>query len=153
MLNMEEKIPLKNLCNWQLGFRRIESAGDVIIPPNVTLRIARGEVIAQCQSGNRLFVGTDGIGSHAKIYIDDKDTRIDVGFEDADSKTEQKILSADKVKSLFELKTLSSFKKGVSENVQTQAEKNALAEAIKTLKINDYDRVKFVEEYTGFKIQ
>lgn len=152
-LNMDEKIAIKNLCNWDLGFRRIESVGDVSIPPNATVRtLTRSEVIAQCQSNNTLFVGTDGMGSHARIYIVDKPTRIEVGFETEDSKETQNILSEDTMKSIYDLKTISAFKKRVKENVITHAEKSKFAEYAKKAKINDYDKIKFVEEYTGFKI-
>lgn len=152
MLNMDEKIPVKNLCNWQLGFKRIESIGDVLIPAKVTIRLPRGEVISQCQAGNRLFVGTDTFGSHARVFIDDLDTRVEVGFEKPENKKGQMVLTEDKIQSLYELKTLSTFKKNVEECVKTQAEKSLFAEYAKKLKVNDYDKIRFVEEHTGFKI-
>lgn len=152
MLNMDEKILVKNLCNWTVGFKRIESIGDVSIPPKVSMHLSRGEIIAQCQSGNKLFSGSDGMGSHARIYITDKDTRVEVGFEQPDSKVEQKVLSEERLQYLYGLKTLAAFKKNVMEDVQSQGEKEALAEAAKRLKVNDYDKIKFVEEYTGFKV-
>ena len=152
MLNMDEKILVKNLCNWTVGFKRIESIGDVSIPPKVSMHLSRGEIIAQCQSGNKLFAGSDGMGSHARIYITDKDTRVEVGFEQPDSKVEQKVLSEERLQYLYGLKTLAAFKKNVMEDVQSQGEKEALAEAAKRLKVNDYDKIKFVEEYTGFKV-
>ena len=31
-LNMDEKIQIRNLCNWALSFKRIDSIGDVLIP-------------------------------------------------------------------------------------------------------------------------
>ena len=152
MLNMDEKVPVKNLCNWQVEFKRIESIGDVIIPARVTVRLPRGEVISQCQSDNRLFVGTDTMGSHARVFIDDLDTRIEVGFENPEDKKSQNVLTEEKIRSMYELKTLSAFKKNVQENVKTQAEKNLLVEYAKKAKINDYDKIKFTEEYTGYKI-
>ena len=55
-LNMDEKIQIRNLCNWALSFKRIDSIGDVLIPANSTMRVARGEVFTQAQSGNNLLL-------------------------------------------------------------------------------------------------
>ena len=100
-LNMDEKIQIRNLCNWALSFKRIDSIGDVLIPANSTMRIARGEVFTQAQSGNNLFTGTDGLGSHARIYIDDRDTRVELDFESEDRKRTQNVISDDKIKEIF----------------------------------------------------
>ena len=69
-LNLEEKVTVKNIAGWTVGFKRIESQGDVTIPKEGTVRLTRSEIIAQTQSGNRLFNGTDDRGSHATLYID-----------------------------------------------------------------------------------
>ena len=139
-LNMDEKIQIRNLCNWAVSFKRIDSVGDVLVPANSTMRIARGEVFTQVQSGNNLFTGTDGIGSHARIYIDDKDTRVELDFESEDGKKTQNIISDDKIKEIFAIKTKTAFEKAVISN------------AVKKFKFNEYDRIKFIEEYTGMKI-
>lgn len=150
---MDEKIQIKNLCNWSVSFQRIDSNGDVLIPANTTVRIARGEIISQVQSNNVLFVGTDGVGSHARVYILDKDTRIELGFEDSDGKHTQNIINDEKIKEIFSIKSKTAFEKAIKDSIVTQAEKAVLADAVKKFKLNEYDKVKFIETYTEMAIQ
>jgi hypothetical protein len=53
---------------------------------------------------------------------------------------------------MFDKKTLPAFKKAVEENIVTRAEKFSLLSIIKTLKINEYDKIAFCEEYCGAKV-
>ncbi|MCM3274532.1 hypothetical protein M3691_38165, partial [Paenibacillus elgii] len=80
-LKLDEKVNVKNLCNWDLYFYRIESVGEIKVPPNGFVRLTRHEIQSQVFNGNKFFVGIDGNGAHPKLYIDDKATRILVGFE------------------------------------------------------------------------
>lgn len=79
--NLEKKVTVRSIAEWTTGFQRIETNGDVTIPPNGTVRLSRGEIISQVQNGNLLFTGIDGQGSHATLYIEDKPTRIEADFE------------------------------------------------------------------------
>lgn len=152
-LNLDEKVQIKNLCAWDLYFKRLESNGDVKIPSKGVVRLTRAEIQAQSLGGNVMFNGTDGIGSNARIYIDDKPTRILLDFEQEDSKEEQKILTPDKVKQILEYKTFATFQKHIEESVVTQAEKLILVEEAKKLKLNDYEKINFIQEYTGYKFE
>lgn len=152
-LNMDEKIQIKNLCNWSISFKRLDSIGDVLIPANTTVRISRGEVFSQAQSNNVLFTGVDGVGSHARIYIMDKDTRIGLDFEDADGKRTQNIINEEKIKEIFSIKAKNAFEKAIRDSIVTQAEKAVLVESVKKLKFNEYDKVKFIESYTGMIVK
>lgn len=151
-LNMDEKISVKNLCEWTVSFKRLDVMGDVLINANTTVRLPRGEVYSQVQSGNNLFTGTDGIGSHARIYIEDKDTRVDLDFEDAEGKNPQLIVDDNKIKELFAIKTKSAFEKAVRTSVVTNAEKAKLAVSVKKFKLNELDKAQFIQEYTGMSI-
>jgi len=150
-LNMDEKITIKNLCDFYLYFNRINGVGDIAMPPRTSMRIDRGEVISQAQINNIMFVGEDGNGSHARIFIDDKDTRIELGFETEE--TPQVVISDDKVKSAFGAKTKTAFKKAIEELAHTYPEKVSLVKAVKKLGLNEYDKIKFIEEYTGLKVE
>jgi hypothetical protein len=149
--NLDEKVTIKNLCEWELAFSRIESPGSVTIPARGINRLPRSEIQAQVFSGNIMFTGNDGKGSHARIYIDDKDTRVLIGFEEEGSKEEQNVLTPDKVKKILEYKTIDTFKKHVEKEVIHAGEKAMLFEEAKRQKLNDYEKIKFIEEYTGFK--
>lgn len=148
--DINQKVVVKNMCSWGVGFQRINSNGDVSIVPHGQVTLMADEIIAQCYANNKLFVGNDGRGSHANIFIDNKDLRVELEFEGAEDT--QNIITEDKVKSLFELKTLSTFKKRFEETIVTDAEKALVVDLIKKLKINDYDKIMYVEAYTGYKV-
>lgn len=150
-LDMDKKIEVKNLCDWDLYFDRIETNGSVRIPKNGKIRLSRAEIQAQVYDNNVMFSGTDGEGSHARIYVDDKDTRVLLTFEEDDDKSKQSVLNEEVVEQLLEYKTQKAFEKNVKEKVKTQAEKNFLVEESKRQKLNDYEKINFIEEYSGFK--
>ena len=149
-IRMEDKITITSIAPWVTGFHRILTVGDVSIAPNGQIRVSREEVLAQGQSNNKLITGIDGMGSHATLYIEDEWTRKELGFDTEDSK--QVVVDKKLVKEIFDKKTLASFKKAVEENIVTRAEKFSLLSMIKTLKINEYDKVAFCEEYCGAKL-
>lgn len=151
-LNMDEKITVKNLCEWTVSFRRLDGIGDILINANSTIRLPRGEVYSQVQSGNNLFVGTDGVGSHARIYIDDKDTRVDLDFEDTEGKKTQLVVDDNKIKEVFAIKTKNAFEKAVREVIVTNAEKAKLAGGVKKYKLNEFDKIQFIRDYTGMPV-
>lgn len=151
-LNLEQKVTIKSIANWTTGFKRIETNGDVTIPPNGTVRLQRSEIIAQIQNGNRLLLGIDDRGSHATLYVDDKPTRIEVDFDSEDGTVTQSVLTIDAVKKLFDYKTMKTFETKLQELIVTRAEKHAIANIIRKEKINDHEKVKLVENYTGVSI-
>lgn len=150
-LNLDAKVTVKSIAGWDTGFARRLEFGDVTIVPNGSVRLSRNEIIAQVLGGNKLFTGVDGIGSHATLFIDDKATRREVEFES--ETTKQNVFSDSKVRELFDIKSLDSFKRRFKEEIYTRAEKFAVIEAIKRLALNDYSKIRFVEEYTGYKVQ
>lgn len=151
-LNMEQKVTVRSIAGWPTGFRRIETQGDVTIPQEGTVRLPRSEIISQIQNGNRLFTGIDSRGSHATLYVEDKATRLEVEFDSESEKRTQSIISTDIVQKLFSYKTIKTFEEKLKEIVVTRAEKYALTQIIKKLKLNDHEKIRIVENYTGYKI-
>lgn len=151
-LNMEKKVTVRNIAGWPVGFRRIETIGDVTVPKEGTVRLTRSEIIAQIQSGNRLFNGIDSRGSHATLYIEDEPTRLEVDFDSKEEKRKQVILDTDIVKKLFEYKTMKTFEDKLYEFVVTRAEKFAITQIVKKLKLNDHEKIRLIEDYTGYKV-
>ena len=90
------------------------------------------------------------MGTHATLYIEDEWTRKELGFDTDDKK--QTVINKKLVKDMFDKKTLPAFKKAVEENIVTRAEKFSLLSIIKTLKINEHDKIAFCEEYCGAKV-
>ena len=151
-LNLETKITVKNIAGWSVGFARIETIGDVNIMPEGSTKLSRSEVIAQVQNGNKLFCGVDDHGSHATIFITDEATRKYLDFDSDDDKRKQAIFTDNLVKDVFAKKTQSSFENAFKEAFQTRAEKYAVIQSIKRNKINDYAKIRFAEDYTGYKV-
>lgn len=151
-LNLDQKVTVRNIAGWNVTFSRINGIGDVIITADGSTKLSRNEIISQIQNGNRLFTGRYGDGSHPTLVVDDEATRKEVDFEDENGK-KQIVFSDSVVTKLFALKNNETFKKNFKESIQTRAEKYAVIQAIKRLKINDYSKIRFVEDYTGFKIQ
>lgn len=147
---LDKKVTVRSIAPWLTGSARKTTIGDISIPPKGSVLLTREEVIAQAQNGNRLISGIDSLGSHATWYIEDAFTRKELSFDD-DSK-KQAFLSEDIVKKIFDLKTQKSFEDNIKKNVVTRAEKAYLLECIKSLGINDYQKISFCIEYTGMKM-
>ena len=153
-LNLDTRVTVKSIAGWNVGFARVaDGVGDVNITPNGSTRLSRNEIIAQVQNGNKLFLGTDGMGSHATIFIDDAPTRIWLDFESEDGSRKQEVFSDAKMKSLFDIKTQKSFEAKFQSAIYTRAEKYAAIQAIKRLQLNDFNKIRFVENYTGYKVE
>lgn len=150
-LNLETKVTVRNIAGWTVGFaRRADGYGDITISPKGSVRLSRNEIITQVQNGNKLFSGTDGVGGHATLIIEDAPTRIEVGFEN--EKNEHKVFSDALVDYLFGIESTEEFEMKFKESIRTRAEKYAVIDAIKRLGINDYSKIRFVENYTGYRL-
>lgn len=148
-INLDEKVTVVNVAPWLVGFARIETIGDVSIPPRGSIRLSRSEIIAQSRNGNNLINGI-GMGSHATIYIDDKYTREELDFENGTQK--QNVISKEVVSKIFDSKTIKTFKEAVDKHIVTRAERFALVDYIKELKINDYEKLRYLEEYLNIRL-
>lgn len=152
-LNMEEKVTVRNIAPWSVGFPNLVGRGDTVIAPNGTTRVKRDELSDQISSGNKLLTGFDDYGSHATIYIEDADTRKLFEFDSEDGKRTQNVISKEKIQKWFDLKTMSAFEKNIKENVVTRSEKAYLLKAIKELKLDSYEKIAFCESYCLFKLR
>jgi hypothetical protein len=143
-LNMEEKITLKNLANWMVGFNKLETNGEVNIKAGGSIRLSRAEVISQFENGNKLLRG-NGNGDHATIFIDDKLTRdyLDITSE---------LIDKNKVEKIFAIKELDDFKKEVTRTFTTQAEKVLLIKLIRECGFNDFNKIRECEAVCGMTV-
>ena len=57
------------------------------------------------------------------------------------------------MKRLFELKTQNTFENHFVNEIKTRAEKYAAMQTIKKSQLNDYAKIRFVEKYTGYKLE
>ena len=148
-LNLDEKVTVKNLAGWKVSFmRKHDGEGAIKITQGGQQLLSRNEIQAQINDGNTLFIGS-GNGSHATIYIEDADTRKWVGFEDENNP--QMVFTDELVGKLFNMNQ-SEFETNLPIYISTRAEKFALIEAIRRLGFNDYRKIMFAEQHTGFKV-
>lgn len=153
-LNLEEKVTVKNIAKWKVSFSRIsDGIGDVNISPEGSIRLSRNEIIAQIQNGNKLFTGIDGEGSHATLFINDDFTRVEVDFDSKDGTKKQDVFNEKKVKDLFAIKSVGGFETQLKRSIRTRAEKYAFMATIMKLKLNDYNKIKISEDYTGYELR
>lgn len=153
MPNETQRVVCRNLAPWDVSFQRKTTLGDVIIPPNAKIFLDSHEILAQCYSDNRLFTGTDGKGAHAQIYIDNAELRKELAFDSEDGKETQMLLDDDKLEKLFAYKQAASFEKAIRAAVVVHYERFKLIDYIKRAKVNDYQKIRFVEEYVGARIE
>lgn len=144
-LNLEQQVTVRSIAGWTVGFARIVSNGDVTIPVRGSIRLTRNEIISQVHNGNTLFNGTNGQGDHATLIIEDKPTIYEISFENATQ------FSDNAVKKLFAINNQDEFEKELKKTIVTRAEKYALMTSIVKQKLNDFSKIRFCENYTGYK--
>jgi phosphoglycolate phosphatase-like HAD superfamily hydrolase len=148
--DLDKSVVIYNIAGWNVTFALRNREGDVLLTKKSKQRLPRNEIQAQIYNGNKLFSGTDGNGSHATIYIEDKATRIWLGFETADKP--QKIFTDDVARKLFAM-SQSEFEQELPNYIATSAEKYALNEAIERLGFNDYRKIVYASKYTGYPLR
>ena len=149
-IRLDKKVTVRSIASWTTGAARKTSIGDITIPAMGSVLLSREEIIAQGQNGNTLLTGIDGVGSHATWYVEDDYVREELSFDVGSNK--QEFLTQDAIKKIFDLKTEKSFKENIEKKVVTRAEKHYLLHTIKTLKINDYSKIAFCEDYCGRRV-
>lgn len=123
-------VPVNNLCSWPLSFWRKAGQGDIEIPANAKNYplLSYEEVLAQIQTGNVMFVGTDGMGSHARIQIVNEEQRKELfGLNDVDA-PDPTVLNAETVKALLAIRSKTKFNEQLNSLVKTNAEKKMLVD-------------------------
>lgn len=151
-LDLDKKVTVRSIAEWNTGFHRTDIDADVTITPKGTFRLPRNEIISQVNNGNKLFTGTDGKGSHATLLIDDAPTRVECGFESEDGEQKQFCFSDALVQEVFSIQGQGEFEEAFKNAFQISSEQLAVLDAIKRLGINDYRKVRFAEEHTGYRL-
>lgn len=151
-IDMNSRSKVKNLCEWNISWERYSMEGDEFIKANQTVYIPNMEIETQVQNNNLFFIGT-GNGDHARVMIENAEMREHLGFDNKEEKRVQLILNDEKCKEIFEYKTFSVFKKHVAENIITNQEKSKIVSYAKKMKINNYEQIQFLIEFTGLSFK
>lgn len=121
------------MCSWPLSFWRKAGQGDIEIPANAKNYplLSFEEVLAQIQTGNKMFTGTDGMGNHARIQIVNDEQRKQLfGLESVETE-DPTLLNLEAVKALLAIRTKAKFNEQLQAMVKTDAEKKMLVELAK----------------------
>ena len=121
---------VNNLCSWPLSFRRLAGQGDIEIPGNARNYplLSFEEVMAQIQTGNVMFTGTDNMGNHARIQIIDEAKRKELfGLSEIETDPPA-LLNEESVKELLAIRQKGKFNERLAEMVKTDAEKKMLVD-------------------------
>ena len=152
-IDMNSRSKVKNLCDWNVSWERFSMEGDEFIKANQTVYIPNMEIETQVQNNNLFFSGTDTLGSHSRVYIENPEMREHLGFDNKEEKRVQLILNDEKCKEIFEYKTFNTFKKHVAENIITNQEKSKIVSYAKKNKINNYEQIQYLIEFTGLSFK
>ena len=150
-LDLDKRSKVINLCPWAITFSLPNSGGEIRIEGHKSTTINNGELVTMKDNNNIMLCGT-GDGNHARLYVDNPDFREYVGFDNPETKQKQFILIPEECEKICALKTDSVFIKHVQEKVVSEHEKAIFMDYCKRNKFNDYNRIIFLEEYTGLKM-
>jgi hypothetical protein len=147
MLDLDKRSKVINLCSWTVSFTLPISKAEIILEGGKSTNINNSELVTLADNQDIMFYGLKD-GDHARVYVDNKDFREYVGFDDPEQKRMQFVLTNEECQKIFDLKQDAAFKKNIKEKVVLSHEKyNIMAYARKN-KLNDYNKIKFLEEYT-----
>jgi hypothetical protein len=144
-LNMDKHVQVRNLCDWAIYFSLINTPGEVKMDANATRSMLVSEIIAQYNSNNVFFVGTE-LGKHARILIEDKETRDYLGIEG-------NILNDEKCDYILNLKTKKAFEDNINKDIVTSQEKDKIMNYARKHNFNDFDKITFLESHTSIKFK
>ena len=148
-INLEQQVTVKSIAPWTVGFTRITGVGDVSIPKFGSTRLSRLEIISQVQNNNTLLKGlpNQDRGDHATLLIQDEATIRELGFQNA-------VVFSDKlVRDLFAISDFEKFEEELKDKIQTRAEAFSIMVSIVRQKLNDYSKIRAVEQHTGISIE
>lgn len=148
-VNPSDRVPIDNLCDWDIHFRSLESNRDLFIAGGVKnyRQLTVAEIDSQVKIGNEAFCGTDGYGTHAPIRIIDPVIREYVFGAD----TNPKQLTEDNVRELLRIFDKRKFKDSLENLVVTNAEKRMIVLVAERVGIEDVESFKIaaIEKMSG----
>jgi hypothetical protein len=147
ILDMTKKVEVCNTTAIDTYVRCTERNYDAKIPKKNSTYFTIGEILAQVYSGNPDFVGIDKKGSHASLYINDKDVRIEVGFDSPDGKKSQEKVDEQSIINLFSIDNMAAFVEALQNKVRTMGEQQTLKEIIASDRINAHDKIETAKKY------
>ena len=150
--NMDSYSSLINLADNDIYFSLIQG-GDIVIKANSTRDLLNRDIVSLCNNSNVFFVGTDGRGSHSRIFIKNPNLRVYVGFDSEDGTMKQEVLNDDVCQKILDTKSQEQFEKIVKEKIVSYHEKVKIMNYAKKVKLNDFDKIVYLEKHTEKKFR
>jgi hypothetical protein len=148
-INPNDKSKIRNLSDYPVSWERKTISGDEYLKANSTTYVTNSEIETQVENGNIYLKGSDDYGSHACVYIENAAMREHLGFDSQTEKRQQLIVDDKKCEDILSLKTMSAFKKNLSENIVTKQEKMKIMNIARKVKLDSYEKIKELESHCG----
>jgi len=149
---MDSYSSLQNLADNDIYFSLVQG-GDLSIKANGYLDMLNRDIVSLRNNSNVFFVGTDSKGSHARIYIQNPDLRIYVGFDSEDGKIKQQVLTDEVCQKILDIKSQEQFEKEVQEKIVSYHEKVRIINYAKKVKLDSFEKITFIEAHSGKKFK
>lgn len=150
--NMDSYTTVRSLTSWALHFSIPGMKADKVISPFGTIDLLNREIKLCCDNNNAFFVGI-GKGDHARVFVEDDNVRIFCGLDSEDGSRKQNIISDEKCKKLFDYKNQASFEKNIKQEIITEHEKDYIMNYARKNKVNDFDKISYLESYCSKKFK
>ncbi len=147
-IDLDKRSMIKNLCPWPVSFTLQNINTTIFLKANQKQSLNNAEIVALIENANVMFAGT-GNGNHARIYVENPDLRIYVGYDSEDGKVKQFVLTDEECERILSYKTFSTFKKHLEECVVANHEKFKIMEYARKNKLNDFDKIDALESHCG----
>jgi len=152
MIDKNARSMIVNICPWKVSFHLPISNADVMLGVNKKTSVNNEELIVLCENSNVMFAGT-GDGNHARIYIENDELRKFVGYDSEDGKIKQFILTDEECQKILDYKTIVTYRKHLEEDVVCNHEKTRIMEYARRVKLNDYEKINWLEQHCGMKFK
>ena len=141
------KVNITNLAPWPVYFKRLLNAGTISVSAGSTMALERDEITQQLYNKNEMFVGVDGRGAHARIFILDKELRDQFDIPD-----DQTVPTDEYLDKVFAYKTQTSFEKNIADFMKYPHEVYRILDYIKRKGVNDYAKIRYIENTASARL-
>ena len=152
-ISMDSRSKIVNLCPYPVSFALPNSGREVFLKAKETATILNGELVGLCENNSNIMFAGTGDGNHARIYVENAKLREYVGYDIPEENVSPYVLTDEECKNIVEKKKMTDFKKAVKENVVCAHEKAIIMDYCRRKGLNDYNKIVFLEEYTGSKFK
>ena len=146
-LDLTRKVTVKNMTNLDTYVILMERPGSIKVPRKGTALFTIGELMQQYYASVITFVGPGRDGSHADLYIMDKDVRVECGFETDDGKRVQEVNDEKVITDLFNIEKIDVFYDSLKRKIITLGEKQTLRSIISSGKVDSHEKIQIAQKY------